>query len=78
VSRASARAGERSGRKGENLQTRASDNRHYVRREKANGRQARMTSAFSMSGVPPDYVMPDYRMTVRFAFGGDEDFWKIG
>jgi len=20
-----------------------------------------------MSGVPPDYVMPDYRMTVRFA-----------
>ena len=21
-----------------------------------------------MSGVPPDYVMPDYRMTVRFAF----------
>ena len=21
-----------------------------------------------MSGVPPDYVMPDYRMTVRFVF----------
>jgi hypothetical protein len=21
-----------------------------------------------MSGVPPNYVMPDYRMTVRFAF----------
>jgi hypothetical protein len=28
-----------------------------------------------MAGVPPDYVMPDYRMTVRFAlcFGGATD-----
>lgn len=25
-----------------------------------------------MAGVPPDYVMPDYRMTVRFAFGLQE------
>jgi len=23
-----------------------------------------------MSGVPPDYVMPDYRMTVRFVSSG--------
>jgi hypothetical protein len=23
-----------------------------------------------MSGVPPDYVMPDYRMTVRLVFSG--------
>jgi hypothetical protein len=26
-----------------------------------------------MSGVPPDYVMPDYRMTVRFVTG----FWTV-
>jgi hypothetical protein len=36
------------GAKGENLKTRASDNRHYVRREKANGRQARRTSLFDV------------------------------
>jgi hypothetical protein len=36
------------GAMGENLETRASDNRHYVRREKAYGRQARMTSLFDV------------------------------